>query len=169
MGTEGFSHRLSSPHSFCPCQRLGTGHVTSIVQKASFTGAPGSSNYTEDSQSGYHLGFDLGMRSPCDRCPSCSPGTFPSCWQEEPMSCKDSFSVPLSLRDTETPADSPLTRRVEGGLPCHGIVAGVQLHRALSSARADFEAIRDDLSPISVGGWSRLLSLSLPEKRKRDS
>lgn len=139
------------------------------MQKASLTRALGSSNYTENSQAGYHLGFDLGMRSPCDRCPPCSPGTFPNCWQEGPMSCKDSFSVLPSPRGTEAPVGAPLTRRVEGGLPCHGIITCVQLHRALSTARADFEAIRDDLSPISVGGWSRLLSLSLPEKRKRHS
>ena len=139
------------------------------MQKASLIRELGSGNYTENSQSGYHLGFDLGMSSPCDGCPPCSPGTFPRYWQEGPMFCKDSFSVPSSLRGTEAPVDAPLTWRVEGGLPCHGIITRVQLHRALSSTRADFEAIRDDLSPIRVGSWSRLLSLSLPEKRKRDS
>lgn len=77
---------------------------------------------------------------------------------------KDSFSVPSSPKGMETPVGATLTRRVEGGLPCHGIITSVQLHGALSTARADFEPIRDDLSPVSIGGWSGLLSLSLPEK-----
>lgn len=69
-----------------------------------------------------------------------------------------------TLNATEGPVGAKLTGRVEGGLPRHGIITCVQLHRALSTTRADFEPVRDDLSPVCVRGWSGLVSLSLPEE-----
>lgn len=61
-----------------------------------------------------------------------------------------------------------LTWRTEGGLPGHGVLPRVQLHRALAAAGADSEAVGNDLPPVSKRGRSGLLASCLPEEGKRD-
>lgn len=65
-------------------------------------------------------------------------------------------------------AEGSLTWRAEGGLPRLGVLPRVQLHGALAAAGADLEPFRNDLSPVCRRDRSGLLSVRLPEKRKRD-